>query len=140
MPQRDDDQLLYRDETFRIRKAVVDVHTGMGAGFLEAVYQECLALEFARQAIPFQASKPLRLTYRGQRLAQTYVADFVCYDRIIVELKAVRSLAPEHRAQTLSYLRASGLQVGLLVNFGAGSAEIERFALQSAKSEKSAVP
>jgi GxxExxY protein len=123
------DKLLYKEETFRIRRAVFDVHSGMGPGFLEAVYQECLGVEFARQDIAFEALKPLRLTYRGQPLEQIYVADFVCFGRIIVELKAVRALAPEHRAQTINYLRAAGMRVGLLVNFGGPSAEIERFAL-----------
>lgn len=121
--------LLYRDETFRIRRAIFDVHGAMGAGFLEAVYQECLGLEFERQGIPFETQKPLRLRYRGQDLRQTYAADFVCYGQIILELKAVRAIAPEHRAQTINYLRASGARLGLLVNFGAMSAEIERFAL-----------
>jgi GxxExxY protein len=124
-----DSPLLHKEETYRIRPAIFDVHSAMGPGFLEAVYQECLAIEFARQSIPAEAAKPLRLTYCGQELRQTYVADFVCFDRIIVELKAVRALAPEHRAQTINYLRASGARVGLLVNFGAMSAEIERFAL-----------
>ena len=123
------DALLYSDETFRIRRAIFAVHNAMGSGFLEAVYQECLALELRRQGVAFEASKPLRLTYRGEALRQSYVTDFVCYDRIIVELKAVRTLAPEHRAQTINYLRAAGMRLGLLVNFGAASAEIERFAL-----------
>lgn len=124
-----DDGLIHSDETFRIRRAIFDVHSAMGMGFLEAVYQECLAIEFLRKSIPFEALKPLRLTYRGEPLVQTYVADFVCFGCIILELKAVRTLAPEHRAQTLNYLRASGMKVGLLANFGGPSAEIERFAL-----------
>lgn len=123
------DRLIYRDETFRIRSAIFAVHSGMGPGFLEAVYQECLGLEFAQRGIAFEALKPLRLSYRGEQLQQTYVADFVCYGRIVVELKAVRALAPEHRAQIINYLRASDMRLGLLVNFGAASAEIERFAL-----------
>jgi GxxExxY protein len=123
------DRLLYRDETFRIRSAIFAVHSGMGPGFLEAVYQECLRLEFAKQGIAFEALKPLRLDYRGEPLRQSYVADFICYGRIIIELKAVRALAPEHRAQTMNYLRAAKMRVGLLVNFGGMSAEIERFAL-----------
>jgi GxxExxY protein len=122
-------ELLYREETFRIRGAIFDVHRTMGAGFLEAVYQECLGIEFAKQGIAYEMFKPLRLEYRGQPLKQTYVADFVCFNQTIVELKSVRALAPEHRAQTLNYLRAAGIRVGLLVNFGAPSAEIERFAL-----------
>ena len=103
-------------------------------------------MEFRRRGIPFQALKPLALAYMGEALSQTYVADFVCYDATIVELKAVRTLAPEHRAQTINYLRASGMKLGLLVKFGATPlVEIERFALQraashSAFSASSAVP
>jgi len=137
------DELLFRDETFRIRGAVFQVYRAMGPGFLEAVYQECLSLELARRGIPFEAMKRLPISYIGIALRQTYVADLVCYGEIVLELKAVRALAPEHRAQTINYLRASGMKVGLLVNFGAApSVEIERFALQrvSANSAFSAVP
>jgi GxxExxY protein len=99
----------------------------MGAGFLEAVYQECLAMEFKAGAIPFVALPPLALSYKGVPLRQRYQPDFVCFDKIIVELKAVREPAPEHRAQVLNYLRATGLKLGLLVNFGsAPKARIER--------------
>lgn len=99
----------------------------MGAGFLEAVYQECMEIEFERRAIPFESRKPLPLSYQGQPLKQTYVADFVCFGRVIVELKGVRTIAPEHRAQTINYLRATGLKLGLLINFGSSPrAEIER--------------
>ena len=101
----------------------------MGSGFLEAVYQECLAVELARHGVRFEAQKPLVLRYRDEPLRQGYVADFVCYEQIIVELKAVRAIAPEHRAQLINYLKASGLKLGLLVNFGGPSAEIVRFAL-----------
>jgi GxxExxY protein len=101
----------------------------MGAGFLEAVYQECLAIEFASRGIPFVAQKPLPLRYKEHALRQTYVADFVCFETIVVELKAVRELAPEHRAQVLNYLNATGMKLGLLVNFGsAPKAQIERLA------------
>lgn len=122
--------LLYRDDVFRIQGAVFEVYRTMGAGFLEGVYQECLAVEFAARFIPFEALKPMRLEYKGRELRHGYVADFVCYGRIIVELKAARAIAPEHRAQTINYLRATGIRLGLLVNFGAApKAEIERFAL-----------
>ena len=123
------DHLLLRDETYRIRRAVFDVHTILGSGFLEAVYQECLAVEFMRHGVCFEPQKPLALRYRDQTLKQTYIADFVCYGQIIVELKAARVIAPEHRAQLINYLKASGLRLGLLVNFGGASAEIVRFAL-----------
>jgi GxxExxY protein len=123
-------RLLYQDEVFRIQGAVFDVYRAMGSGFLEGVYQECLAAELAERSIPFEALKTVPLAYKGRRLRQTYVADFVCYERIIIELKAVRAIAPEHRAQTINYLRATGLKLGLRVNFGtAPKVEIERFAL-----------
>jgi GxxExxY protein len=122
--------LLYADEVFRVQGAVFEVYRAMGAGFLEAVYQECLTIEFADRGIPFSALQALPLQYRGRRLQQSYRADFVCFDRIIVELKSVREIAPEHRAQTINYLRATGLRLGLLINFGATpKVRIERFAL-----------
>jgi GxxExxY protein len=124
------DPLLYREDAFRIRGAVFDVYRAMGAGFLEAVYQECLAIEFSNRGVAFEAGKALTLQYKGHALKQSYVADFVCNERIIVELKAARAIAPEHRAQIINYLRATDMKLGLLVNFGASPlAEIERFAL-----------
>jgi GxxExxY protein len=124
-----EERLLFGEETFRIRAAVFEVHKTIGAGFLEAVYQECLALEFAGLDIPFAALRPVPLHYKGVRLAQSYTPDFICFDKIVLELKAVRELAPEHRAQTMNYLKATGMRLGLLVNFGGQSAKIERFAL-----------
>jgi GxxExxY protein len=122
--------LILSDETYRLRGAVFEVYRAMGAGFLEAVYQECLALEFNACGIPFRAMQSLELEYKGRSLRQTYAPDFVCFDSIIVEIKAVRALAPEHVAQTINYLRATGLRLGLLVNFGATPiAQIERLAL-----------
>jgi GxxExxY protein len=119
--------LVHAEEVFAIQGAVFEVNRHMGAGFLEAVYQECLAIEFKARAIPFVALPPLALSYKGVPLRQRYQPDFVCFDKIIVELKAVREPAPEHRAQVLNYLRATGLKLGLLVNFGsAPKARIER--------------
>jgi GxxExxY protein len=124
------ERFLYKEEAFRIRGAMFEVYRTLGAGFLEGVYQECLGIEFGRCGIPFAAGRKLSLHYKGEPLQQFYVADFVCYDRIIVELKAVRAIAPEHRAQVLNYLRATELKLGLLANFGATpKVEIERFAL-----------
>jgi GxxExxY protein len=126
------DDLLYREEVFRIQGAVFEVNRSMGRGFLEAVYQECLALEFSASGIPFQALPMLRLSYKGAALKQIYRPDFICFDAIIVELKVAREIAAEHRAQVLNYLRATGLQVGLLVNFGnASRAAVERLVLQN---------
>jgi GxxExxY protein len=123
--------LLLPNEVFRIQGAVFEVSRSMGRGFLEAVYQECLALELASRCIPFQPTPSLRLAYKGRPLKQTYSPDFICFDAIIVELKAARELAPEHRAQVLNYLRATSLEVGLLVNFGcAPRATVERLVLQ----------
>ena len=110
--------LIYKDESYAIMGACFDVYTTMGCGFLEAVYQECLALEFQARSIPFEAKKPIRLMYRGKPLLQHYEPDYVCYGKIIVELKAVSELINEHRAQLLNYLSATGYQLGLLVNFG----------------------
>lgn len=116
--------------TFQIRGAVIEVSNTLGHGFLEAVYQECLGLEFAARGIPFRATPSLKLQYKGVDLRQTYAPDFVCFESVIVELKAVRELAPEHRAQLCNYLRATGLRVGLLVNFGpSGRAGIERIVM-----------
>ncbi len=111
-------ELKFAEESYRIRGAVFEVYREMVCGFLEAVYQECLALEFSRQAIPYVAQQALDLQYKGERLAQVYRPDFICFGRIIVELKAVKELADEHRAQVHNYLKATGLELGLLVNFG----------------------
>jgi GxxExxY protein len=123
-------QLLYAEETYAIRGAVFEVYREMGSGFLEAVYQECLGKEFDRRNIPYQAQYELKLTYKSDVLVQTYKADFICFGKIVVELKAVKQIAPEHEAQLLNYLKATGMQLGLLVNFGSfPEAEIERRAL-----------
>jgi GxxExxY protein len=121
---------LYPDEVFRIRGAIFEVNREMGSGFLEAVYQECLALEFATRRIPFVATPSIRLTYKERLLSKAYVPDFVCFSKIVIELKAVAALAAEHRSQVLNYLKAGGFRLGLLVNFGsAPKAQIERLAL-----------
>lgn len=125
-----DEKILFKDECFRIQGAVFEVHGEMGAGFLEAVYQECLEREFALRGIPFSRQKALPLAYKGMPLEQTYRPDFICYDSIIVELKAIKDILPEHRAQVFNYLKASGLRLGLLINFGTHpKAIIERIIL-----------
>lgn len=110
--------LIYPDESYAIRGACMDVYKILGNGFLEAVYQECLEIEFKRRQIPYVAQKILRLTYEGQTLRQTYKPDFVCYDKIIVEIKAISKLLDEHQAQGMNYLKATGFKLCLLVNFG----------------------
>jgi GxxExxY protein len=122
--------LIYEAETFAIRGAVFEVYKEMGCGFVEAVYQECLEKELRRLNIPFAAQQELNLTYKQTPLLQTYRADLVCFETIIVELKVAKQIAPEHKAQLLNYLKASRLKLGLLVNFGSyPKAEIERMAL-----------
>ncbi|MFH1498873.1 MAG: GxxExxY protein [Verrucomicrobiota bacterium] len=122
--------LLHEEETYRILGACFEVYKDKGCGFLEAVFQECLELEFGLQSIPFQAQVPLPLNYKGVPLKQRYVADFVCFGKVLVEIKAVSRLTDEHRAQVQNYLPATGLRVGLLVNFGYfPKVEHERFVL-----------
>jgi GxxExxY protein len=110
--------LLFEEETYALLGACFEVYKGMGCGFLEAVYQECLDLEFGDRNIPFRPQEQLRLTYKDRQLKQTYVPDFICFGKIIVEIKAVSALTDEHRAQVHNYLKATGYRVGLLVNFG----------------------
>lgn len=110
--------VIFAEESYKIMGACFEVYRDKGSGFLEAVFQECLELEFGDQEIPFLAQPKLELNYKGRPLKQTYSPDFVCYDKIIVELKAVTKLTDEHRAQVHNYLKATGLKLGLLVNFG----------------------
>lgn len=112
------EKLLYEKETYDILGACFQVYKEMGCGFLEPVYQECLKIEFEYRKIPFRSQPELKLTYRNRELEQKYKPDFICYDKIIVELKAVSKLIDEHRAQVLNYLNATGFKLGLLVNFG----------------------
>ena len=129
-PHEPHERLLHADEVYRVQGAVFEVNQVMGAGYLEAVYQECLLLEFQARGIPFVAQPTLKLDYKGTRLRHVYVPDFVCFGSVLVELKALGALAPEHRAQILNYLKTSNLRVGLLINFGCSpKARIERFAL-----------
>ena len=111
-------KLLFEEETYAIRGAVFEVHREMGSGFLEAVYQECMEKELGKQDIPFEPQKELSILYKGETLEQIYKPDMICYGEILVELKSVKSLRPEHDAQVLNYLKATGLHLGLLVNFG----------------------
>lgn len=108
---------------YRIIGASVEVHRQLGNGFLEAVYQESLAIEFTFRGIKFSREQPLDIYYKGILLNKKYVADFICEDKIIVELKAVGSLQPEHSAQLINYLKATGIRKGILINFGAQSLE-----------------
>lgn len=123
-------EIIYKDEAYAIQGACFEVYKTLGSGFLEAVYQEALAQEFRLQNIPFAEQCELKLQYKNIPLHQTYKPDFVCFDKIIVEIKAVPALAPEHEAQLLNYLKIANMRLGLLVNFGHyPKVEIKRFAL-----------
>ena len=111
-------EIIHKQESYSIIGACFEVYNEKGCGFLEPVYHECLAIEFGYQQIPAVSKPALTLSYRGRTLAQTYNPDFICYQKIIVELKAVSKLIDEHRAQLLNYLHATGFELGLLVNFG----------------------
>lgn len=113
-----DAMIIYKEESFKIVGAAFKVYNGLGPGFLEAVYQEALEIEFQRQGIPYEREKDIKIFYDGIELKQSYRADFVCYDKIIVELKAVSSLDDAHHAQVYNYLHATGFKLGILLNFG----------------------
>jgi GxxExxY protein len=112
-------KLDWEQETFAIRGAIFEVYKELGVGFLESVYQECLENELILRGIPFQKQVELPIQYKGQTLRQYFKADLICYDRIIVELKACKALEPIHHAQVINYLKATGKRIGLLVNFHA---------------------
>jgi GxxExxY protein len=110
--------LLYEQDSYAILGACFEVYKDKGCGFVEAVYQECLELELGFQAIPFVPQSELQIAYKGLILKQTYKPDFICFDTIIVEIKAVSNLDDEHRKQVHNYLKATGKRLGLLINFG----------------------
>ena len=110
--------VLFKDESYQLVGACFEVYKEQGCGFLESVYQECLAMELEIQGIPFEEQVALALDYKGQPLQQIYKTDFVCFGKIILEIKSVSKLADEHRAQVHNYLKSTGYKLGLLVNFG----------------------
>jgi len=119
-------ELLYKEEVYKIIGAAMEVHKVLGAGFLEAVYQEALEMEFILRNISYEREKQLKISYKGQELSKYYVADFVCYDHIIVETKALSTSPSEHLAQVINYLKATKNEIGLLINFGRESLEYKR--------------
>ena len=117
-PHEKHEKILFKNECYQIQGAIFEVYREMGCGFLEAIYLECLEQELSKRNIPFKAQQELKLNYKGKPLQQTYKPDLICYDQIIVELKAVKEIGPEHKAQVINYLKTSGIKLGLLVNFG----------------------
>ena len=111
-------EILFKNEAYKLVGACFDVYNEQGCGFVEPVYQECLEIELGLQGIPFQVQQQLQLSYKGRELKQIYIPDFICFEKIIVEIKAVSKLCDEHRAQVHNYLKATGFRLGLLINFG----------------------
>jgi len=127
-------QLLFSEESYKIIGACFEVYREKGCGFLEPVYQECMEIELRLQGISFVSQKPLALEYKGCPLRSKDEPDFISYDKIVLELKAVTELADEHRAQVQNYLKATGLRLGLLINFGHyPKAEIERIVAEKGR-------
>jgi GxxExxY protein len=122
---------LYQDETYKIIGAAMEVHKVLGCGFLEPVYQEALGKEFVLQGILFTREVGLPIYYKNQLLQKTYIVDFICFEKIIVELKALSSLSKENYAQVLNYLKATNYKLGLLINFGKQSLEYKRIILST---------
>ena len=118
--------LLYKNESYEIVGDIIAVQKELGCGYLERVYQDALEYEFKMRKIPYEREKNIQIMYKGKPLGEPFRADFVCYDKIIVELKAVEELLSIHRAQVLNYLKATGFRLGILVNFGEQMARIER--------------
>ncbi len=122
------DNLLYREEVFDIIGAAIEVHKELGDGFLEPVYQESLEIELTLRKIPFESQKILQLFYKDIELKKKYIPDFVCYDKIVFEIKALDRLSNIETSQILNYLKATKMRVGLLINFGSvGRLDWKRF-------------
>jgi len=119
-------EFLYKKETFDIIGVAMEVHNELGPGFLEAVYQEAFEIELINQNIPYEREKVLTIFYKKEKLKREFTADFFCFGKIIVELKALSSLDSNHEAQLLNYITATNTKVGLLINFGAKSLEYKR--------------
>lgn len=123
-------------KTYKIIGAAMEVHKNLGSGFFEAVYQEALAIEMEERRIPFQSEVEISVFYKEYELKQFYRADFICYDSVIVELKAIKKLTEIEEAQLLNYMKAADIEIGLLLNFGSTSLEYKRF-INTRKSDKS---
>jgi len=125
------EDFLYQKECKEIIGACFEVHNILGPGFLESVYHEALALEFQERGVLYIPDATLNIWYKEKKLDKFFTADFICYDSIILELKALSALASEHSAQVLNYLKATGLELGLLINFGSRRVQVKRLILNS---------
>ena len=122
-------ELIFKEEVYAIIGAAMEVHREKGCGFAEPVYQECMEIELADRKVPAAAQKEMGISYKGRLLKKTYLADFVAFGKIIVELKALDKLTSREESQVINYLKSSGLEVGVLINFGAYSLEWKRIVL-----------
>jgi GxxExxY protein len=112
------DELVFREEVYAVVGAAIEVHRELGPGFLEAVYQEAMERELVYREIAFESQRELVIHYRGQPLSKAYICDILCFDKVLVELKAMDKLTGREEAQLINYLKSSGLSVGLIINFG----------------------
>lgn len=119
-------ELIYKDESYDIIGAAMEVHRELGSGFLEAIYHEALSMEFEERGIPYISEAQLEVSYKDRILAKYYESDFICYNKIIVEIKALTELSTVHESQVINYLKATGFRLGILINFGAESLEYKR--------------
>ncbi len=119
--------LICKEETYQIIGAAMTVHQYLGCGFTEKVYQDALEVEFQAQGVSYEREQPIHVSYRGVQLKSLFVPDFICFDHIIVELKAVKELEDIHRSQTINYGKVTNAKVALLINFGESSLHYERF-------------
>jgi GxxExxY protein len=126
-------ELLLKDEVYVIIGTAMEVHNVLGCGFLEAVYQEALEIEFRKQNIPFTSQSQLPIKYKDHLLKKTYVADFICFNKIVIEIKAINHLSSLEEAQLLNYMKAGNYELGLLINFGAESLQWKRMVLSKKK-------
>jgi len=121
------ESILNKKESFEIIGAAMEVHSALGRGFVEPVYQEALEIELNERKIPFLPQAPIDIYYKKLKLKKNFIADFFCYDDIIVEIKAVSQILPEHEAQIINYLKATNVQLGILINFGEKSLTYKRY-------------
>lgn len=120
------EEMLFKDEAYQMIGAAMEVHNELKNGFLEPVYQEALEKKFTLQNIPFEKESLINIYYKGEKLEKFYKADFICYNEIIIELKALNDLAREHKSQLINYLKATNKKLGILINFGKPSLQYKR--------------